>query len=267
MIELWPKNMVPLYDESIEENCIPSITEYVVENSKSCILVCPGGGYHRKASDHEGIQIAQWLNSIGISAFVLDYRVAPYRYPCGLLDAKRAIRYIRKNASKYGYDEDKIGIIGFSAGGHLACNTSNSYDEETKEFEIGDEIDKTSAKVNFAILCYPVISYSDFAHFGSFKNLCGDDDKLKFALSLENRVTKGTPPTFIWATADDGAVPSKNTIAYTNKLFEHGVSFESHIFRHGRHGLGLANKDYNDIPDVAIWSKLCENWLVANDYL
>jgi acetyl esterase/lipase len=183
------------------------------------------------------------------------------------LDAKRAIRYIRYNAKKYGYDENKIGILGFSAGGHLACNTSNSYDEETEEFEIGDEIDKINAKVNFSILCYPVISYSDFAHVGSFKNLCGDDDKLKFSLSLENRVTKNTPPTFIWATADDGSVPSKNTIIYTQNLFENGISYESHIFRSGKHGLGLANKGLNDIPEVAIWTKLCENWMNAFDLI
>lgn len=267
MIKLWNDDKIPLFDNELKDNCIPNITPFIAKNAISCILVCPGGGYHNKASDHEGVQIAKYLNSIGVSAFVLDYRVAPYKYPCGLLDAKRAIRYIRANADEYGYDKDKIGILGFSAGGHLAANVSTSWDDETKEFEVGDEIDSVCADVDFSVLCYPVIVYSEYSHYGSFKNLCGDNEKLKFSLSLEKRVSKKTPKTFIWTTADDGAVPALNTILYTQKLAENNVEFESHIFRSGPHGLGLANQEGKCHPDVAVWSSLLKTWLENNGYI
>lgn len=267
MIKLWSENEIPLYEENIENNCIPSIAPYIKEGAKSCVLVCPGGGYTMKASDHEGFQVAEFLNSINVSAFVLDYRVAPYKFPCCLLDAKRAIRYIRKNADKYGYDEDKIGILGFSAGGHLAATVSTSTEDEASEYNVGDEIDKVSAKVNFSILCYPVTVYSDFSHYGSFKALCGTDDKLKFSLSLEKRVTPDTPKTFIWATSNDNCVPVSNTILYTQKLAENNVEFESHIFRNGFHGLGLADKDPRLNKAVAVWPSLLKTWLKDTGFI
>ena len=156
MYYLWNENEIPLINK---ENpvCLPSITPYIKEGAKAAVIVCPGGGYGMKAP-HEGNPIAEYLNDCGLSAFVLDYRVAPYRYPCELLDAKRAVRYVRYNAEKFGIDKDKIGICGFSAGGHLAGMTLTSPENEASEYNVNDEIDKVSSKVNFAILCYPVIT-------------------------------------------------------------------------------------------------------------
>lgn len=254
---LWGENEAPFYDENAKEQKAPNVIPYIVEGSRCCVVVCPGGGYSHKAY-HEGEPIAQWLNSLDISAFVLDYRVAPYRFPCAQIDAKRAIRYARFNAKKYGYCEDKIGIIGFSAGGHLAacCGTI----EEDFGYSKQDEIDEVSARPDFMILSYPVISAVDeSAHAGSFKNLLGVDatKEQRERLSIEKWVSESTCPTFLWHAFPDNIVSVNNSFLLALALGKNKVRSDVHIFTEGTHGIGLAqNYQY-----VSGWTKLCENWL------
>lgn len=255
-VYLWGENEPPLYDEKIEGQKAPNVIPYIVEGSKACVIVCAGGGYHHKA-DHEAFPVAEWFNSLGISAFVLDYRVAPYRFPCAQLDAKRAIRYARFNVKKYGYSEDKIGIIGFSAGGHLAacCGTI----EEDFGYIKQDEIDEVSSRPDFMILAYPVISFTEFGHMGSCKNLLGEDATMeqKEALSIEKRVNKNTCPTFLWHAFSDNVVSSGNSFLMGLALGKNKVCSDVHIFTEGTHGINLA-KNYQHVSE---WTKLCENWL------
>lgn len=257
MIPLWEEN-IPGYDPKINNEETPSLIPYILENGmiNSAIIVFPGGGYVKRA-DHEGEPIALWLNSIGVSAFVLNYRVAPYRYPYPLLDAKRAIRLVRYSAEKFSINPSKIGILGFSAGGHLACMTSIYFDNGNPNSE--DPIDRVSSKPDALILCYPVISFLKFYHRGSMINLLGENppEELRELLSGENSVKQDTPPTFIWHTADDSAVPVENSIFFVEALRRFDIPFELHIFQSGKHGLGLAK----DNPSISMWTRLCENWL------
>ena len=242
MYYLWNENEIPLIDK---ENpiCLPSIKPYIKDGAKSAVIVCPGGGYHSKA-EHEGGPIAEFFNDCGISAFVLDYRVAPYKYPCPLIDAKRAVRFVRYNAEKFGIDKDKIGICGFSAGGHLAAMTLTSPENEASEYNVNDETDSVSSKVNLGILCYPVITSGEYAHKGSFNALCGDDnEELKEKLSLEKRVDDTTAPAFIWHTANDNAVPSMNSLLFALELAKRKITYELHIFRDGRTDWDLPLKE------------------------
>ncbi len=189
-IKLWEKDM-PLFDENIknEENKFAgTITPYLVDEEddeikkRGAMLLLPGGGYGF-CSD-EGEKMARWLNFFGVNAFVLKYRVAPYKHPAPIIDAKRAIRYIRYNADKFNIDPNKVGILGFSAGGHLAGCVAEFFDKFEQENK--DEIDKICAKPDLAVLCYPVVSLCEsYAHEGSANNLVGEDNELKKMLSLE----------------------------------------------------------------------------------
>ncbi len=254
MIKLWETGKTPLYDAGLDK-FEPYMTPYLVDGAKSAVIVLPGGGYTHRAP-HEGEPYARWLNTLGISAFVLEYRIAPYRYPCPLLDAQRAVKIVRHN---YPFDADKIGICGSSAGGHLAALTATATPEETSAYQIGDEIDKESAKVGFAILCYPVITSGTHAHKGSFRTLTGgsEDAALYEMLSIENRVTAKTCPMFVWHTANDGSVPVQNPLILASSLDKCGVPFELHIFHDGKHGLGLAQ----ETAGVSAWPALCAAWL------
>lgn len=261
MIKLWEKD-VPGYNKNYGNE--PDMMPYIIEDGKvhGAVIVVPGGGYVMRAP-HEGEPIALWLNKIGLSAFVLNYRVAPYRYPCSYYDAQRAIRIVRCNAKKWNIASDRIGILGFSAGAHLAAIAATYFDDGIKDST--DEIDSFSSRPDALVLCYPVITFGKYSHLGSVIALLGDnpDEKLIKKLSLENAVTKNTPQTFIWHTSDDESVPVQNTLLFSKALKESGIPFETHIFRSGRHGLGLAK----DCPDVAIWTKLCENWLRAIKFI
>lgn len=254
-IFLWPEGKAPLFDESVTEQIAPNMTAYIAKNSKTCVVICPGGGYSHKAY-HEGEPIAWWLNSIGVSAFVLDYRVAPYKFPAPQLDAKRAIRYARYHAKDYGYEPDRIGILGFSAGGHLAASCGTILDDCGYEHQ--DEIDTVSCRPDFMILCYPVISFVNCMHYGSRLNLVGDvpyHEAIKY--SLERRVTENTSPAFIWHTATDTAVPVENSLNFAAELSKKQIPFELHVFREGSHGLGLAETH----EDIREWVKMCEKWM------
>ncbi|MDQ0230695.1 alpha/beta hydrolase [Metabacillus malikii] len=253
---LWPNN--PTFHQGEKDEETPTITHYLLNKQEQhcAVIVCPGGGYVRRA-EHEGEPVAKWLNSIGISAFVLDYRVAPSKHPAPLLDLQRAIRYVRHHAEEWNIDKQRIGILGFSAGGHLASTAATHFDDGDKSS--ADLIEHESSRPNLAILCYPVISLTQFYHEGSANHLLGENATLeqRQLLSNERNVTGATPPTFLWHTADDAAVPVENSLMFAQALSKQNVPFEMHIFPSGRHGLGLAE----DEPLVSRWPELCKNWL------
>lgn len=214
------------------------------------VVVLPGGGYGNLALDHEGRQIAEFFNRHGIAAFITRYRHAPrYRHPIPMQDAQRAIRYVRANAAKFGVRPDRIGVIGFSAGGHLAATVSTKF----------ATVEGVPSRPDFAILCYPVISFGEFAHQGSRKNLLGENPppELVRQMSAELHVSKQTPPTFLFHTDEDQAVPSENSLLYYQALRRNNVPAELHIYRLGRHGVGLAQTH----PQLSTWSTLLLNWL------
>lgn len=257
IIDLWTKEKTPLFDESITEQKIPNLTPYIVDGAKTAVVVCPGGGYAGKA-DHENEPIALWLNSIGITAFVLDYRVTPYKFPAMQLDARRAIQYVRHTSSEYGIDKNKIGILGFSAGGHLAACTGTIFDDYG--YSTDDEIGKESFRPDFMILCYPVITMDDeYTHIGSKINLLGENTPIELSdkLSCEKRVNSETVPTYIWHTANDEAVHLFNSLRFVESLRKNNVEFSMSIFRDGPHGLGLG-AGYIDVCD---WPHQCELWM------
>ena len=241
------------------EDC-PKLTGYLVESQEptSGIIVIPGGGYQRRAP-HEGEPIARWLNTLGISAFVLDYRVAPYRHPYPLLDAQRAIRTLRYKAQDWNLDPHRIGIIGFSAGGHLAATAGTHYN--SGDPNAADPVEQQSSRPDLMILCYPVISFGAHRHQGSMFNLLGPEppQELMEQLSNENHVTADTPPTFMWHTADDAVVPVANTLIFAQELAKHKIDFALHIYPKGPHGLGLAEHH----PEVATWTEHCAAWLAS----
>lgn len=248
-IYLWPGEAP--YSAESPEQAQPSITEYKVEGSRGAVIVCPGGGYAMKA-DHEGGPIAEMLNEAGISAFVLDYRVAPCHHLAPLADASRAIRVVRA----MGYE--KVGILGFSAGGHLTCSAATLYTPGNPDAE--DPIERLSSRPDAFIPCYPVVSMLQFTHNGSRVNLLGKhagEIPMMRHFSAELNVTEDTPPAFLWHTASDGSVPVQNSLNLANALAAKGVSFELHVFPEGPHGLGLAP----EYPVVAQWAGLCQTWL------
>ncbi|CAM4106994.1 alpha/beta hydrolase [Paenibacillus alkaliterrae] len=258
---LWPAG-APYAKGDSEEDC-PAITPYLVDGGdRPAVIVCPGGGYGTRAF-HEGEPIAQWLNRLGISAFVLRYRVAPYQYPCALIDVQRAIRTVRHEAKTFGIDPAKLGLLGFSAGGHLTANAGTSYDKGNKEAE--DEVERHSSRPDLLVLCYPVITLTDpFAHAGSRENLLGKEPELRKVEQLSNElnVTEDTPPTFLWHTSDDAAVSVENSLIFASALSKHNVLFDLHVYAKGRHGLGLAE----DEAHTNSWISACASWLALNGF-
>ncbi len=240
----------------------PSLTLYPAPGpaaTRTGVIVCPGGGYGFLAKDHEGDQIARWLNSLGISAFVLQYRIAPrYRYPAPVLDAQRAIRWVRAHAAAYKLAPDRIGIWGFSAGGHLASTTGTHFDSGDAGAQ--DPIERESSRPDFMILAYPVISFTTpYTHRGSLRNLLGDnpDPKLVASLSNETQVTARTPPTFLFHTDADDGVPAENSVLFYMALRRAGVPAEMHIYQRGPHGVGLAATD----AVLGTWPARLKDWL------
>jgi acetyl esterase/lipase len=244
----------------------PTITSYSLEKPNgTAVIVCPGGGYTNLAMDHEGVQVARWLNQRGVSAFVLKYRLGPrYKHPAMLMDAQRAVRTVRARAKELGIATNKIGIWGFSAGGHLASTVSTHFDSGDPNSR--DPIERVSCRPDFAILAYPVISLnSEFTHRGSLRNLLGEnpDRKLVDSLSNDQQVTALTPPTFLFHTGDDSGVPVENSVRYYLKLREYRVPAEMHIYEKGRHGVGLAPND----PILGTWPERLEAWLKSRGFL
>lgn len=239
----------------------PTLTIYLPDQAKatgSGIVVCPGGGYQYLAMDHEGRQIAEWLNSLGIAAFVLKYRIGPrYHHPVEMEDGQRATRFARFHAKDYGIAADRLGIWGFSAGGHLASTIGTHFDHGNPGAT--DPIDRESCRPDFMILAYPVISFiTPYVHKGSMRNLLGDqpDPALVQNLSSELQVTPQTPPTFLFCTDSDQTVPAENSVLFYLALRKNHVPAEMHIFARGPHGVGLAQKD----PALSVWPTLLANW-------
>jgi len=242
---LWPSGAPgAIGGEDVDK---PSLTFHLADRAKAngtAVVVCPGGGYGNLAMDHEGRQIAAWLNDLGISAFVLKYRLGPrYRHPAPLQDAQRALRMVRSRANEFGIAPDRIGIWGFSAGGHLASTAGTHFD--AGQPSASDPVDKAGSRPDFLILAYPVISFTEFEHRGSKARLLGDtpDPKLVENLSNEKQVTPQTPPTFLFHTDADPGVPAENSVLFYLALRRAKVPAELHIYEKGRHGVGLAPGD------------------------
>jgi len=241
---------------------MPSVTIYLPpadQTSGAAVVVCPGGGYGHLAMDHEGKQIAEWLNARGIAAFVLKYRLGPrYHHPIELGDAQRALRTVRAQAAEFRVAPDRIGVWGFSAGGHLASTLGTHFD--AGDPNAPDPIDRVSCRPDFMILAYPVISLDgEYVHKGSRRNLLGDDPdpKLVELLSNERQVTAQTPPTFLFHTDGDKTVPPENSVRFYLALRQAGVPAEMHIYERGNHGVGLAQKD----PILSTWPDRLADWL------
>jgi len=235
----------------------PAPTE---SNTGAAVVICPGGGYGNLAMAHEGHDIAKWFNSFGVTGVICDYRHRGkgYGHPAPLQDAQRAIRTVRARAAEWGVHPQRIGILGFSAGGHLASTAATHF--EAGDAESADPIQRVSSRPDFAILCYAVIAFDEpFTHKGSQANLLGKDAPADLVRSLSNekQVTPQTPPTFLWHTDEDTGVPPDNSIVFYSALKKAKVPAELHVFARGRHGLGLAL----EIPGTSQWSKLCEAWM------
>jgi acetyl esterase/lipase len=255
--------------KQVSQVVTPTLTIYEPEiintNSTIAVLVMPGGGYSHLAIDKEGTKIAQWLNTLGITAFVLKYRlpndaIMKDKSVGPLQDAQEAIRIIRRNAEKWKINTNQIGVIGFSAGGHLAASLSTHYTDDTYK-----ESDTISARPDFAMLIYPVISMQDeITHKGSKNNLLGASPTSNTITHFSNEmgVSINTPPTFLTHATDDKAVPCENSIRYYLALKKHQVAAELHLYQSGGHGFGISPKETK-----INWTKDAENWLINNHFI
>ncbi len=275
VVPLWEAGKTPESVGTPEKNA-PSVMVFAAPADKAngtAVVICPGGGYGFLADDHEGKQVAEFLNGLGVHAFVLKYRITAGKdrpaplMNAPMLDVQRAIRYARANADKYKIDPKRVGVWGFSAGGHLASTAATHFDAGKADAE--DPIDKVSCRPDFAILAYPVISMEPgVTHGGSRANLIGanPDAKLVEFFSNEKQVTKDTPPTFIFHTDEDKGVLPENAVRFYLALKKNNVPAEMHIYEKGPHGVGLArdpkwtkgnNGELNTWPDrLAAWLKL-----------
>jgi acetyl esterase/lipase len=257
---LWPKGAPGAVGTTAKDK--PTLTAYLPAKGKrngTAVVVCPGGGYGALAVNHEGKEVADWLVARGAAAFVLEYRLGPrYRHPAPLQDAQRAIRTVRHRARDLGLDAKKVGIWGFSAGGHLASSAATTHDAGKPRAD--DPIDRVSCRPDFAILCYPVISLEKpHAHWGSRVNLLGPkaDDKLARSLSTHTLVTKDTPPVFLFHTRADKGVVLANSELFEKACQKAGVPVELVVYEKGPHGVGLGYKH----PEVKDWPTKLEKWL------
>ena len=265
-IPLWSgRAPAAVGDEDLDK---PTLTIYMPPNTTgpmTAVVIAPGGGYRNLSMNLEGRAPANYFNTLGIAAFVLKYRLGPrYRHPVELHDAQRAIRTVRARAAEWHIAADRIGIMGFSAGGHLASTASTHFD--SGEANAPDPIERLSSRPDFAILCYPVISMTEpWTHQGSKTNLLGENPSPELARSLSNetQVTANTPPTFIYQTTADTTVPAENAVMYYLALRKAGVPAEMHIFRNGPHGTGLGGSD----PALSEWTRLLTNWLRVSGFL
>lgn len=266
-IALWP-NQAPGALGSADKD-IPTLTPFLPDPAKAsgaAIVVCPGGGYGGLAA-HEGRDYALWLNQQGVAAFVLKYRLGSngYRHPAMLNDVSRAIRLVRSKAGEWNVETKRVGVMGSSAGGHLASTVVTHFD--TGKPDASDPVERQSSRPDLGILCYPVISLGQFTHQGSKNNLLGKDpsEELVRLLSNELQVTKETPPCFVWHTWEDTAVPVENSLLFAEALRKAGVPFDLHIYQKGRHGIGL-----NDKPPFANahpWAADCVFWLKERGFV
>jgi acetyl esterase/lipase len=253
--------------DRISNVTVPELWYYPASKANTnntCVIICPGGGYSILASSHEGYEVAKKFNEFGVSAFVLKYRLPNDKAQIDksiapLQDAQQAIRVARKRANEFGFDNNKIGIMGFSAGGHLAATAGTHFDKP-----VGETTDTTNVRPDFLILGYPVISFKDFGHKGSANALLGKNptpEKLAF-FSNENHVTKSTPPTFLVHASDDYGVPVKNSLVFYEALVANKVPVEMHLYPKGGHGFGMVNKFTKEL-----WMDRLKNWMDSMGWL
>ncbi len=246
-----------------DEKDIPQAIVYLppkTDKPTGAIVICPGGGYGGLAMDHEGHQIAKWANQNGLAGIILSYRHRNrgYGHPAPMLDAQRAVRLVRHHAQEWNIDPQAVGIMGFSAGGHLTTTILTHFD--SGDATATDPVDRQGCRPDFGIVCYAVIALGEsYTHVGSQNNLLGKDAPVDLVQSLSNekQVTAETPPCFVWHTAEDKVVPLENSLRFASALVQHGVAVELHVFPAGRHGVGLAA----NIPGTDQWSVLCVDWL------
>jgi acetyl esterase/lipase len=236
------------------------------QSNGTAIIILPGGGYGALAMTYEGLDVADWFGSFGVTAFVLKYRMhgTGHMHPIPMMDGQRAIRTVRARAAEWRIDPSRIGVLGFSAGGHLASTLGTHFDKGDPK--AADPIDRVNSRPDFLVLCYPVISFNaETAHKGSIQNLLGPkpDPKLLENLSNEKQVTKETPPTFIFQTSEDKGVPAENAVAFYLALHKAKVPAEMHIFQNGPHGVGMAKA----IPGTNEWPALLREWLKVRGLL
>jgi acetyl esterase/lipase len=266
IVLLWPQGAPDAVGQREEDK--PSLTVFLPPAEKAtgaAVVICPGGGYGFLAVDHEGKQIGEWLNSIGVAAFMLKYRIAPrYHHPAPMQDSQRALRTVRTRAKEWHIDPERIGIWGFSAGGHLASTAGTHFDNGKADAD--DPVERASCRPDFLILSYPVITMElPYTHMGSRQNLIGKDPdpKLVENLSNEKQVTAKTPPTFLFHTnADDGVFP-ENSVLFYLALRQAKVPAELHIYEKGGHGVGLAPKD----PVLSTWKERLQAWMKGRGLL
>jgi acetyl esterase/lipase len=263
---LWPNGAPGALGTQDDDQ--PSLYPYLVPPGRgtgTAVIVCPGGSYRKVELDLEGNQVARWLNSIGVTAFVLNYRVGPrYHHPVELTDAQRAIRLVRFRAAQYGALPDRIGMMGLSAGGHLASTAGTHF--EAGNPAAADPIDRMTSRPDFLVLAYPVISFeAPYVHRRSLEMLLGDkpDPKLVENLSNELQVTPQTPPAFLFHGGADRSVPVENSVLFYLALRKAGVPAELHIYERGPHGVGLATTD----EALSSWTRLLTNWLRVRELL
>ena len=265
---LWPNGAPGALGTS--EKDIPTLTVYLPEPDKAtgaAMVICPGGGYGGLAP-HEGGDYARFLNEHGITGFVLKYRLgsAGYRHPIMLQDAARAVRTVRARATEWNINTQKVGIMGSSAGGHLASTLLTHFDAGKPGD--ADSIERQSSRPDLGILCYPVITMGEFTHQGSKENLLGKNPSPELVRNLSNelQVTKETPPTFLWHTWEDTAVPVENSLQFAAALRKAGVPFDLHIYQKGPHGLGLGTRNW-DPEHRHPWTQDCIYWLRVQGFI
>jgi len=264
---LWPEGAPGALGK--DDKDIPTLTPYLPEAATAtgaAIVICPGGGYGMLAS-HEGVDYARFFNEQGIAGFVLKYRLGSsgYRHPVMLQDAARAVRTVRARAAEWRLDPKRIGIIGSSAGGHLASTLLTHFD--SGKAEATDPIERKSSRPDLGILCYAVITMGQFTHQGSKNNLLGPNpsEEVVRNLSSELCVTKETPPCFIWHTWEDTAVPVENSLQFAQALRKAGVPFDLHVYEKGGHGLGLGTRTW-DPAHRHPWTADCIFWLKTQGF-
>jgi acetyl esterase/lipase len=276
VVPIWPEGVPGLLpaagpevdvDARVSHVHTPTLTVYLAPerlNTGTAVVVCPGGGYQRLAIDKEGWKVAEWLNSLGVSAFVLKYRMQEYGHPAPLRDVLRAVRLLRSQAARWTIAPDRIGVMGFSAGGHLASSAGTLFD--APEGRTGADLDRVSGRPDFLVLVYPVISMSaPYVHAGSRDSLLGRDapQTLIDRLSTNLQVTKDTPPTFLVHGGTDQSVPPENSVLFYSALRRAGVPAELHLYQEGAHGVGL---EPNHGP-ISEWPKRCAEWLAVRGLL
>ena len=263
-IVLWTEGAPGAIDRGPED--VPDLTPYLPLPERAtgaAIVVCPGGSYTRLAP-HEGAAVAEWLQSIGIAAFVLKYRLGPrYHHPAPLLDAARALRTVRARAASWKLDPSRIGMMGFSAGGHVASTLATHFDAGHPDAI--DPIEHVSSRPDLVVLVYPVITMGPGGHDGSRRNLLGADPSAALIeeLSNERHVTSQTPPAFLVHTVADTGVPYENSLSFAAALRKAGVPHELHVYERGAHGFGLGGAD----PILSSWPARCADWLRAHGFI